>query len=70
MSVQRQDTVSSGAAGQPGRDSALGLDQCPHCRRQLQVCRTCLGFYDTGRLCQQCMFGAVCPACQRYWTWT
>ncbi len=48
----------------PGRPG-----QCPHCGRRLQVCPACQGFYDCGRLCQQCMSGAVCPACQRHWTW-
>lgn len=42
---------------------------CPHCGRKLQTCARCRGHYDTGRLCQECMFGAVCPACQRHWTW-
>lgn len=42
---------------------------CVHCRTRLRVCPSCRGRYDTGRLCQQCMFGAICPTCQRYWTW-
>jgi hypothetical protein len=50
-------------------DSVGGSATCPHCGRQLQVCPSCLGSYDSGRLCQQCMSGTVCPACQRYWTW-
>jgi hypothetical protein len=46
-----------------------GPTECPHCSRLLGVCPSCGGNYDTGRLCQQCMFGVVCPTCQRYWTW-
>ncbi len=42
---------------------------CPHCRMPLRVCPSCRGSYDTGRLCQQCMFGTICLTCQRYWTW-
>lgn len=42
---------------------------CAHCRTRLRVCPSCQGRYDTGRLCQQCMSGAICPTCQRYWTW-
>lgn len=42
---------------------------CAHCGTRLRVCPSCRGHYDTGRLCQQCMFGAICPTCQRYWTW-
>lgn len=49
--------------------SPVGPGQCPHCGRRLQVCQACRGFYDSGRLCQQCMSGIVCPACQRHWTW-
>ncbi len=41
----------------------------PHCRMLLRVCPSCCGSYDTGRLCQLCMFGTICPTCQRYWTW-
>lgn len=52
---------SAGSSGGPGK--------CPHCDRRLQVCPACRGSYDSGRLCQQCMSGAVCPTCQRYWTW-
>ncbi len=48
----------------PGRPGT-----CPHCGCSLQTCPACGGFYDTGRLCQQCMSGAICPACQRHWTW-
>lgn len=50
-------------------DSAAGPGTCPHCDRQLRVCPACRGSYDSGRLCQQCMSGTVCPACQRHWTW-
>lgn len=54
-------------AGGSGRPAPV---QCPHCLRMLRVCPSCRGSYDNGRLCQACMFGAICPACQRYWTWT
>lgn len=50
-------------------DSTSGPGKCLHCGQQLQVCPACRGSYDNGRLCQQCMYGAICPTCQRYWTW-
>jgi hypothetical protein len=42
---------------------------CPHCGRRLQVCPACQGEFDSGRLCQHCMSGIICPTCQRHWTW-
>jgi len=41
----------------------------PYCGRRLQVCPSCRGSYDTGRLCQQFMFGTIYPTCRRQWTW-
>ena len=49
----------------PGRSAG----SCPHCGRRLQVCPACQGSYDSGRLCQHCMSGTICPICQRHWTW-
>jgi hypothetical protein len=49
---------------------APALGECRHCGSVLVVCGACGGQFDQGRLCQQCMFGAICPnTCQRHWTW-
>ncbi len=52
-----------------GRMQETSRPGCPHCGRPLLTCPACGGRYDTGRLCQACMYGQVCPACARYWTW-
>jgi hypothetical protein len=49
------------SSGRPG--------SCPHCGCPLLVCPACRGAYDSGRLCQQCTSGTICPTCQRHWTW-
>ncbi len=52
-----------------GGNSAGQPEGCPHCGRRLQVCPACQGSYDSGRLCQECMSGTICPTCRRHWTW-
>ena len=63
------ETAPAAPAAPAAETAPAAPARCPHCRRLLVTCSSCNGHYDQGRLCQHCMFGVVCPACTRHWTW-